>query len=98
MVSNALRQLDIYGELVKNRWPEVMADMKAGTSNGLQLNDKFKEEQQKNSSNSIAVLEAFDVKAAEILLDQEIREVVQLSNLIHSSQFSNVFQSSSDFN
>ncbi|KAG6542178.1 hypothetical protein Mapa_016410 [Marchantia paleacea] len=76
MVSNALRQLDIYGELVKSRWPEVIPDLKAGTSNGLQLNDKFKEEQQKNSSNSIAVLEAFDVKAAEILLDQEIREVV----------------------
>ncbi|KAL2649181.1 hypothetical protein R1flu_017309 [Riccia fluitans] len=76
MVANASRQLDIYRELVKSRWPEVFSGSEADSSTELQRSDKLKEEQQRNSSNSFAVLQAFDVKAAQILLEQEIREAV----------------------
>ncbi|KAL3690587.1 hypothetical protein R1sor_016896 [Riccia sorocarpa] len=76
MAANASRQLDIYRELVKSRWPEVSPCSESESLTELQRSDKLKEEQRRNSSNSFAVVQAFDVKAAEILLEQEIREAV----------------------
>ncbi|CAM6129007.1 unnamed protein product [Calypogeia fissa] len=76
LLSNSERQTNVYTELVRSRWPDLSSDTKESTANGSQPSfQSYKEDRQKTNSNSTAVLEGFDVRAAEILLEQEIREV-----------------------
>ncbi|KAJ7553323.1 hypothetical protein O6H91_06G093200 [Diphasiastrum complanatum] len=67
--SNTLRQLDTHYKLVKNRWPDVKVEV--GTHKKVPRN-----EIQYSTPSSLDVLREFDIKAAEIVLEQEIREVV----------------------
>lgn len=78
--SNSIRQLSSYRSLVLSRWPHENDDSQESAGSPPVVELRNRDAQLVGHSNrSLTVLEDFDTNAAQILLEQEFKEVVSFS-------------------